>query len=149
MAVVLSVTIPHPTKAKNMTHPRTGSRKLINLSLLVCVCLVVTVAFRLSRPNATARATIESILLAESSPQQKLKKLASYVKLDDNVSTVHKRISPNPKTELQIDRPTEHAYGLKDSNLVLAIRQDGTVAGIGTHRYGIDDGTIWLAKPEW
>ena len=132
-----------------MTHSRNGSRRIIGVSLLVCLCLMVAVVSRLTPPNATARATIESILLTESSPQQKLKDLAPYVKLDEDISTVHKRIAPQPRTELQIDRPTEHAYGLKESNLVLAIRTDGTVAGIGRHRYGIDDGTIWMAKPEW
>lgn len=132
-----------------MTHSRNRSRKTIVVFLLACVCLTVAVAVGFRRPNATARAAIESILLADLSPQQKLKELAPYVESDENISTVHKRIAPNPGEEFRIGRPTELAYVLSDSSLVLAIREDGTVVGIGKHQHGIDDGTFWLTKPEW
>ena len=132
-----------------MTYSRTRLRAIIGVSVIVCVCLSVVVVSRSSRTNATTRANIESILLAESLPPQKLKELAPYVKLGENISTVHRRIAPKPSIDLEIDRPTEHSYGLAESNLVLAIRTDGTVSGIGRHQHGIDDGTIWLAKPKW
>ena len=104
---------------------------------------------QLHDPNARARARVESILLAESVPQEKLEQLAPYVKIGENISAVHKRIAPLPNEEFRINRPTEHAYGLGESNLVLAIRANGTIAGIGRHRYGVDDGTDWFASPKW
>ncbi|QEF97191.1 hypothetical protein Mal15_12290 [Stieleria maiorica] len=133
-----------------MTDSLNGHRKITVLAFLAaCVCIVVITGFTLVEPNARARAAVESILLAESTPEKKLEELAPYVTIGDHISVVHQRIVPEPTEEVRIDRPAEHAYGLGDSNLVLAIRANGTIAGIGRHKYGTDDGTVWLASPEW
>jgi hypothetical protein len=95
------------------------------------------------------RAKISSTLLSSSTPQQQLAELSPYVKLGDRISDVHHRIAPLPDEDLQIERPTEHSYGLGESNLVLAIDANGTVIGIGRHKNGIDDGTVWLSPPNW
>lgn len=133
-----------------MTQSRVESRKIVTGAFVAaCICLLVITGFNLVDPNARTRAAIESILLAESAPQKKLEDLAPYVRIGEDISAVHNRIAPDSKQVFRIDRPTEHAYGLGDSNLMVAIRANGTIAGIGRHRYGIDDGTVWLAPPEW
>ncbi|HCS54946.1 MAG TPA: hypothetical protein DIW81_25730 [Planctomycetaceae bacterium] len=115
----------------------------------IFVCVLVLSSFKIVDPNASTRATVESILLAESTPEKKLEELEPYIAIGEHISAVHSRIAPEPKEEFHIDRPTEHAYGLRDSNLVLAIRANGTIAGIGRHKHGTDDGTVWLAQPKW
>jgi hypothetical protein len=133
-------------RGQAVTNSHIGRRNIVAGIVVVCVCLLAVGWFCWDDPNAEARARVRSILLSDSTAQQQLEDLGPYVKDDEHISAVHARLAPCPKKQLDIDRPTEHAYGLGDASLVLAIRANGTVAGIGRHIHGSDDGTVWLEQ---
>jgi hypothetical protein len=103
----------------------------------------------LSPRNERQPVSLQTILLSQSALQKQLEELERYVKIDEHLSAVHTRLAPHPLEQISIDRSTEPAYDFGDSNLVLAIRGNGTIAGIRRHIHGSDDGTVWLSPPSW
>lgn len=132
-----------------MMKSRYSPRVLALGMIPVLLAVVVLVYLVIREPNASNRARISSILLSSSTPQQQLNELLPYVKLGDHIATVDPKVSAQPEGMMSVSRPTEHAYGLRDVNLVLAIRANGRVVGIGRHKIGVDDGTVWLLPPDW
>ena len=137
-------------ESKNMTRSRSKTFALAVAASCVVAALIAMAYTMIGEPNAGARSTIASILLSPSTPQQKLADLTPYVQAGDQISEVHQRVALHPDSEMQIERPTQHSYGLGgDVQLVLAIRANGTVTGIGRHKNGEDHGTVWLSPPDW
>ena len=125
-----------------------NKRRAVAIAALAMIVIAVAYLFR-PLPGSPALTRLRSILLSAATPQRQLQELAPYVTIGDQISAVDERISPSTDQVMQVERPTEHTYGLRDVNLVLAIRADGTVIGIGREKHGIDDGTVWLSPPKW
>jgi hypothetical protein len=115
----------------------------------VLVCLAVAIAAYALWPakNGLARKRVTQILLSDTSPAAQLAALKPYVQLGDSYLAVAAGLHPQPDTAKQgRERPKYHSLGLGGVNLELAIRTDGTIAGIGRFIYDRDtDGTVWLA----
>lgn len=124
-------------------------QKVIGITVL-SVSLFAIAYFCWVNSNAAARGNVVSILRSESTPQQKLDELEPYVRLGQHISAVDDRLAVNPDGYQHSGRPTEHAFGFGGTSLVLHIRADGSVARIGRHVSGIDDGPLWLSPAvEW
>lgn len=115
-------------------------------AMLVCIAVAIAAYALWPAKNALARYRVTQILLSDTSPAEQLAALKPYVQLEDSYLAVAARLHSRPDTARQPERPTYHALGLGGVNLELAIRTDGTIAGIGRNVYDRDtDGTVWLA----
>jgi hypothetical protein len=90
---------------------------------------------------------VTQILFSDISSDAQLAALKPYVKLGDSYVVVAARLNQNVAAAQQtLRRPTYYSIGLDGVNLELALRTDGTVAGIGRYIHGQEkNGPVWLA----
>ncbi len=126
--------------------PGTRRRKKMLLATMILTACVVSLLLWDSHTNP--KNTVGEVLLDNSAPEAQLAALQPYVQLEDSIAEVAAKLnleqSQVPQPPLR--RPTQHSIGLDGVNLELALRTDGTVAGIGKHVHGGESsGPVWLA----
>lgn len=116
-------------------------------AVLVCLAVAICAFAFWPAKNAFARYRVKQILLSDTTSAEQIAALKPYVQIGDSYFAVAARLAPKPETaSKRFIRPTEFALGLGGVNLALAIRTDGTIAGIGRYRHDRDlDGTVWFA----
>jgi hypothetical protein len=101
--------------------------------------------------NWYARAQVRDVLLKSAPPEQLLAELEPYIKVGDAYDEIQHRLAPQPSKYEPLTRMTEWRLQVaKGAALVVALRANGEVIGIGRWRDGIDkEDAEWLAKPAW
>lgn len=135
-----------PTQSDcGMNYSRSRSAVVRIVGLAIVVSLIAS--WLLVPANAYGRYRVRSILLSDLSVEEQLERLDPYVRLGDSNTAVNRKLSARPEQDVTPKRPTESAYGLDGVNLVLAVKSNGRIIAIGRHKWGTDDGTIWLTEP--
>ena len=120
-----------------------GHQLLAAVSAIAIVALAVTLYPQLFRHRSLK--AVRDIVTAQTSNQAKIDALKQYVAIGDSFSDVSRRLGYPTSNRYPTRRPANHQIG----TLVLAIRTDGVVTGIGTALPGSEQRWIILPEKWW